>query len=77
MPHSALIAILLGSAFLPILLSALAFLATRINPQGTDGAGILFFAALVLSVTALPVTLATSVLYVVVRRKRFADFPAS
>jgi len=77
MAHSSPIAILLGGASLPFLMSALAFLATRSNPEGTDGGGILFFAVLVLSITALPVTLATSVLYVVFRRKKFADFPAA
>jgi hypothetical protein len=75
MAHNSLIAILLGGAFLPLLMNALAFLATRSNPEGTDGGGILVFAVLVLSITALPVTLATSVLYVVLRQKRFADFP--
>jgi hypothetical protein len=77
MAHNFLIAILLGGAFLPFLISALAFFAARSNPEGTDGGGILFFAVLVLSITALPVTLTTSVLYVVFRRKRFADFPAA
>jgi hypothetical protein len=69
MTHSSISAILLGGAFLPGLATALAFLATRSNPEGTDGGGILIFAALVLSIGALPVTLATSVLYVVVREK--------
>jgi drug/metabolite transporter (DMT)-like permease len=69
MTHSSISAILLGGVFLPGLATALAFLATRSNPEGTDGGGILIFAALVLSIGALPVTLATSVLYVVVREK--------
>ncbi|MDD1453194.1 hypothetical protein NHF48_023315 [Sphingomonas sp. H160509] len=73
MGHSSIIAILLGAAFLPFIMNVLAFVATRSNPEGTDGGGILVFAVLVLSVSALPVTLATSVLYVVVRRKRLAN----
>ena len=77
MAHSPLIAILLGSAFLPFLMGALAFSATGSNREGTDGGGILLFAVLVLSITALPVTLTTSVLYVVFRRKRFAHLPAA
>ena len=67
--RSSVIAVLMGCAFVPSLMIALAFLMARSAPDGTDGGGILVMAALVLSICAIPVTLATSVLYVVTRQK--------
>lgn len=71
MRHSPLFAILAGLAFLPLLMNALAFTMAWNSPKGTDLGGILVFATLVLSICVLPVTLATSVVYVFIRR-RFA-----
>jgi hypothetical protein len=73
MVHSSVIAVLLGCAFLPLLMNAFALLAAQSHPAGTDGGGILLFATLVLSICALPVTLATSLLYVIVRQKSHAE----
>ncbi len=64
------VAVLLGCVFVPSVMNALAFLAASSDRAGTDGGGILVFAALVLSICAVPVTLATSVLYAVVWRRR-------
>lgn len=64
------LAVLLGSAFAPTLMIAIALLAASRHPAGTDGGGILTSVALALAVYALPVTAATSVLYVRVRRRR-------
>ncbi len=70
MLRSPVTAVLMGCAFLPLLMSAGAFAIALNHPAGTDGGGILVGASLVLSICALPVTIATSVLYVVVRRRR-------
>ena len=72
MLRSSTIATLMGCAFLPLLMNAGAFAITLSSPAGTDGGGILAFAALVLSICALPVTIATSVLYVVMQRRSVA-----
>lgn len=69
-PRSPVGAVLLGSAFAPALMIALALLAASHHPAGSDGGGILLFAAIVLAVYALPVTAAASVLYVLVRLRR-------
>lgn len=63
-------AVLLGCAFVPLMMNALAFLAASGGPAGTDGGGMLVLIALVLSICAVPITLATSVLYAVVWRRR-------
>jgi hypothetical protein len=70
MLHSSVTAVLMGCAFLPLLMNAGAFAISLSSSAGTDGGGILVFASLVLSICALPVTIATSVLYVVARRRR-------
>ena len=63
-----IIAALMGGAFVPLLMNTLAIVVALAQPAGTDGGGILVFAALLLSICVLPVTAATSVLYVVLRR---------
>ena len=72
MLRSSIIATLIGGAFLPVLMNAGAFALTVSNPARTDGGGTFVFAALVLSICALPVTIATSVLYVVMQRRSVA-----
>ena len=67
--RSAMLAIVLGTTFLPLLMNALASLLAWNGPAGTDGGGMLVFATLVLSICALPITLATSILYVLVMRR--------
>ncbi len=67
------VAVLLGCAFVPLMMNALAFLAMSGSPDGTDGGGMLVLVALVLSICAVPVTLATSVLYAVIWRRRGAE----
>lgn len=66
-------AVLMGGLFLPVLLTGGAFVLSLGHPSGMDGGGILFFVSLVLSICALPVTMATSVLYVILRRRRLVD----
>ena len=68
--RSRVVAVLLGCAFVPSMMNGLAFLAASSDRSGTDGGGILVFVALVLSICIVPVTLATSVLYVVIWRWR-------
>lgn len=67
------VTVLLGCAFVPLMMNALAFLAASGGPAGTDGGGIFILAALVLSICAVPVSLATSVLYAVIWRRRGAE----
>ena len=69
MKRSPILAVLIGFAFLPFVMNALAFLLAWNGPEGADGGGILVFATLVMSICALPVTLTTSVLYVLYRRR--------
>lgn len=71
--RSPFVAVLLGCAFVPLMMNALALLAASGGPAGTDGGGMLVLAALVLSICAVPVTLATSVLYAVIWRRRGAE----
>lgn len=63
------IAALTGGAFVPLLMNTLAVVVALAQPAGTDGGGILVFAALLFSICVLPVTTATSVLYIVLRRR--------
>lgn len=69
MPYSPALAILSGCAFVPLLMNLGAFAVALAGPAGTDGGGILMFAALVLSLAALPVTFAVSITYVVFRKR--------
>lgn len=70
--RSRAVAVLLGCAFVPSMMNGLAFLAASSDRPGTDGGGMLVYAALVLSICTVPVTLATSVLYAVTWRWRGA-----
>lgn len=72
MRRSYLLAVLAGCVFLPLLMNGTALLLARHHPHGTDGGGMLVGITLILSVCVLPITLATSVLYVVMARKRWA-----
>jgi hypothetical protein len=72
MPHSSVVAVLMGCAFVPLMMNAIAFAVALSQPSGTDGGGILIFTSLVLSICALPVTIATSLLYFFVQRRRLA-----
>ena len=69
MPYSPALAIVSGCAFVPLLMNLGAFAVALGEPAGGDGGGILMFAALALSVAALPVTLAVSITYVVLRKR--------
>jgi hypothetical protein len=70
MARSSALAVAAGCVFLPLFVNLAAFLIAWNQPAGTDVGGMLVFAVLVLSIAALPVTLATSLLYVLIRRKR-------
>jgi hypothetical protein len=72
MARSSVLAAVAGCAFLPLLVNVAANLIAWNQPAGTDVGGMLVFAVLVLSIAALPVTLATSLLYVLIRRKAAA-----
>ena len=72
MARSSVLAVGAGCAFLPFLVNAAAHFIAWNQPTGTDVGGMLMFAVLVLSIAALPVTLATSLLYVHIRRRAAA-----
>lgn len=69
MRRATLLAVVLGAAFVPFLMIAIACLLAWNAPARTDGAGILVVATLVLAIGALPVTIATSVSYVLLMRR--------
>lgn len=71
--HGPVLAVLAGGAFLPILLTGAAFVLALGGHAGTDGGGILVGMALILSICAVPLTLTTSMLYVVYARTRRTD----
>lgn len=68
--RSSILAVALGCGFLPVLMNVAASLIACSQPSGTDMGGMLMFAVLVLSIATLPVTFATSLLYVGLRKKR-------
>ena len=72
LPGRPLLASLIGCAFVPLLMNALSFLVARDQPPGSDAGGMLAVMTFVLSICVIPVTLATSVLYVVARLKSFS-----
>lgn len=67
--YSRVLAVLAGTAILPLSLVALAFLAARNDPPGTDAGGMLIAISIVGSVWMVPVTLATSIVYVAYRTR--------
>lgn len=69
MQHSPLLAVLVGCAFLPVLTIVSAFVLVWSSPRGTDGGGMLLIGALALSICALPLTFATSMLCALAQRK--------
>lgn len=62
--YSPALSVATGTAILPVLLTAMAFIAARNHPPGTDGGGMLIAASIMVSVWMVPVTLVTSLLYV-------------
>ena len=68
--RSSALAVVAGCVFLPLFVNVVAFLIAWNQPAHTDVGGMLVFAVLVLSIATLPITLATSLLYVLIRRKR-------
>lgn len=75
MRYSPLLAALTGGGLVPALMLAAAIALPFGSPShaaSTDASGMLLAAAIVLSICAVPITLATSVAYVVLRRRALA-----
>lgn len=75
MRSSSILAVVTGGGVVPALMLAAAIalpFASPRSPEPTDASGMLLAAAIVLSICAIPITLATSVLYVVLRRRALA-----
>lgn len=70
MRRSAVLAVSTGTLCVPMLIIVAALVIESRGRTGVDGGGMLIFAAVVLAICAVPVTLLTSLAYVLVRRKR-------